>query len=171
MKFPCKQWCVLCLVTQSCPTHRNQMDCSLTGSSVHEDSTDKNTGMGCQALLQGIFPTQGSTRSPTLQVNSLPAEPPGKSKNTRVAAYPFSRGSSWPRNQTGVSCIASGFFTNWAITKTRVPSIFRSTTPSCGISTHQVTTAITKWGGQRGKVSVTTQSAGEYFYNKEIHML
>ena len=27
-------------------------------------------------------------------------------------AYPFSRGSSWPRNQTGVSCIAGGFFTN-----------------------------------------------------------
>ena len=24
------------------------------------DSPDKNTGVGCQALLQGIFPTQGS---------------------------------------------------------------------------------------------------------------
>ena len=30
-------------------------------------------------------------------------------------AFPFSRGSSWPRNQTKVSCIAGGFFTNWAI--------------------------------------------------------
>ena len=30
-------------------------------------------------------------------------------------AYPFSRGSSWPMNWTGVSCIAGGFFTNWAI--------------------------------------------------------
>ena len=30
-------------------------------------------------------------------------------------AYPFSRGSSRPRNQTGVSCIASRFFTNWAM--------------------------------------------------------
>ena len=29
-------------------------------------------------------------------------------------AYSFSRGSSRPRNQTGVSCIAGGFFTNWA---------------------------------------------------------
>ena len=27
-------------------------------------------------------------------------------------AFPFSRGSSQSRNQTGVSCIASGFFTN-----------------------------------------------------------
>ena len=30
-------------------------------------------------------------------------------------AFPFSRGSSWPRNQTRVSCIAGRFFTNWAI--------------------------------------------------------
>ena len=29
-------------------------------------------------------------------------------------AIPFSRGSSQPRNQTGVSCIAGGFFTSWA---------------------------------------------------------
>ena len=31
------------------------MDCSLQGSSVHEDSPGKNTGVGCQFLLQGIF--------------------------------------------------------------------------------------------------------------------
>ena len=30
-------------------------------------------------------------------------------------AYPFSSESSWLRNQTGVSCIAGRFFTNWAI--------------------------------------------------------
>ena len=29
-------------------------------------------------------------------------------------AYPFSRASSWPRNQTGVSCIAGRFSTSWA---------------------------------------------------------
>ena len=28
--------------------------------------------------------------------------------------FPFSRGSSQPRNQTGVSCIAGGFLTSWA---------------------------------------------------------
>ena len=32
-------------------------------------------------------------------------------------AYPFSSRSSTPRNQTRVSCIASGFFTNWPISK------------------------------------------------------
>ena len=30
-------------------------------------------------------------------------------------AFPVSMGSSQPRNQTGVSCITGGFFTNWAI--------------------------------------------------------
>ena len=30
-------------------------------------------------------------------------------------AFPFSRGSSQPRDPTQVSCIAGGFFTNWAI--------------------------------------------------------
>ena len=34
------------------------MDCSLPGSSVHGDSLGKNTGVGCLAFLQGIFPTQ-----------------------------------------------------------------------------------------------------------------
>ena len=29
------------------------------GSSVHGDSPGKGTGVGCHALLQGIFPTQG----------------------------------------------------------------------------------------------------------------
>ena len=32
-------------------------------------------------------------RSPALQADSLPSEPPGKPKNTEWVAYPFSRGS------------------------------------------------------------------------------
>ena len=47
-------------VVQLCPTLCNPMDCSPPGSSVHGDSPGKNTGVGCHALLQGIFPTQGS---------------------------------------------------------------------------------------------------------------
>ena len=35
------------------------MDYSMPDSSIHEDSPGKNTGVGCHALLQGIFPTQG----------------------------------------------------------------------------------------------------------------
>ena len=32
-------------------------------------------------------------------------------------AFPFSRVSSRPRDQTQVSCIAGGFFTSWATTE------------------------------------------------------
>ena len=34
------------------------MNYTLSGSSVHEDPPDKNTGVGCQVFLQGVFPTQ-----------------------------------------------------------------------------------------------------------------
>ena len=44
----------MCLVTQSCPTLCDPINCSPPGSSVHGDSP------GCYAFLQGIFPTQGS---------------------------------------------------------------------------------------------------------------
>ena len=47
------------LVTQSCPTLWDPMDCSLPCSSFHGDSPGKNTDVGCHALLKGIFPTQG----------------------------------------------------------------------------------------------------------------
>ena len=36
------------------------MDYSPPGSYVHGDSPGKNTRVGCHALLQAIFPTQGS---------------------------------------------------------------------------------------------------------------
>ena len=51
---------VLSLVAPSCPTLHDPMDCSPPGSFVHEDSPGKNTGVGCHALLQEIFLTQGS---------------------------------------------------------------------------------------------------------------
>ena len=51
--------------------------------------------------------------SPTLRAHSLPSKPLGKPKNTGVGSQSlFSRESSQPRNQTGVSFIAGGFFTS-----------------------------------------------------------
>ena len=44
---------------QSCPTLCDPVDCSPPGSSVHGDSPGNSTGVGCHALLQGIFQTQG----------------------------------------------------------------------------------------------------------------
>ena len=68
---------------QSCLTLCNCVDCSPPGFPVHGDSPGENTGRGCHALLQGIFPTQGSNphllRFLDWQVGSLPVVPPGKS--------------------------------------------------------------------------------------------
>ena len=67
---------------QSCPTLCHPMDCSPPGSSVHGESPGKNTAVGCQALLQGIFLTQGWNphlwRFPHWQAGSLALVPPGK---------------------------------------------------------------------------------------------
>ena len=48
-----------CWITQLCPTLCNPMGCSLPGSCAHGDSPGKNTGVGCHALLQGSFWSQG----------------------------------------------------------------------------------------------------------------
>ena len=63
----------------------------------------------------GDLPDPGTEpRSPALQIGSLPSEPPGKPKNTGVGSLSLLQGSSLPRNQTVVSCIAGGFFTSRA---------------------------------------------------------
>ena len=48
----------MCSVTQSCPPLCGPVDYSSPGSSVHVPG--KNTGVGCNVLLKGIFSTQGS---------------------------------------------------------------------------------------------------------------
>ena len=74
--------CCVYLVTQSCPTLCDPMDCSPPGSSVHGDSLGNNTGVDCHALLQGIFKTQGWNLCLLCllhwQAGSLPLAPPGK---------------------------------------------------------------------------------------------
>ena len=51
----------VCSVAELCSTLCDPMDCGPPGSSG--DSPGKNTGVGCHAFLQGIFPTQGSNSS------------------------------------------------------------------------------------------------------------
>ena len=67
---------------QSCLTLLKPVNCSPPGSPVHGDSPGKNTEVGCHALLQGIFPGQGSNlRLSHLlhwQAVSLPLAPPVK---------------------------------------------------------------------------------------------
>ena len=106
---------VLCSVSQSCSTLCDPMDCSPPGSSVHGDSPGKNTEVGCHALLQGIFPTQGS--NPGLPHCRWTLYHLSHQEILRIlewVAYPFSKGSSWSRNWTRASCITGRFFTSWA---------------------------------------------------------
>ena len=80
------------------------------------NSPGQNTRVGTLSLLQRNFPTQGLNPGLTHWgriLNQLSHK--GSPRILEWVAYPFSRGSSWPRNLTGVSCIANGFFTNGAI--------------------------------------------------------
>ena len=64
----------------------------------------------------GYIPNPGvEPRSPTLQADFFyHLSHQGSSWILEWLSYPFSRGSSHPRNLTRVSCIADGFFTSWA---------------------------------------------------------
>ena len=94
------------------------MSDSLRSHGLHSpwNSPGQNTGVGSLSLLQGIFPTHGSNpgllhwRQILYQLSHK-----GSPRILEWVACPFSSGSSWPRNQTRVSCIAGWFFTNWAM--------------------------------------------------------
>ena len=96
--------------TQSCPTL-----CDPTDYTVHGILQARILEWVAFPFSRGSSQPRDQPRSPALQADSLPAAPPGKPKNTGVGTYPISRGSFWPRNRTRVSCIAGGFFTNWAM--------------------------------------------------------
>ena len=94
------------LVTQLCLTLWDPKDCSPPGSCVHGDSPGKNTGEGCHALLQGIFPTQGSNPGlPHYRQILYHLSHPRSPGILDWVAYPFSRGSSSFRDRTCVSYI------------------------------------------------------------------
>ena len=70
------------------------------------------------------------TQSCLTLCNPMDCNPPGSFVHeifqTRILkwiAIPFSRGSSWPRDQTLVSCIAGRFFTIWANSEAHIKFI------------------------------------------------
>ena len=80
------------------------------------NSPGQNTGVGSCSLLQGIFPTQRlNSGFPHCRWILYQLSHKGSPRILEWVAYPFSSGSSQPRNWTGVFCITGGFFTNWAI--------------------------------------------------------
>ena len=77
-----------CLSAALCSLSRvqlcNCMNCSLPGPSVHGDSPGKS-GLPCPPP-EDLPNSRMDPRSPTLQADSLPSEPPGKPKNTTVGS-------------------------------------------------------------------------------------
>ena len=78
------------------------------------------------------FPSPGDlpnprieARSPALQVNSLPAEPQGKAKNTRVSSLSLFQQIFPTQELIGGSCIAGGFFNNWSTREVQLIPIVR----------------------------------------------
>ena len=82
------------------------------------NSPDQNTRVGSLSLLQGIFPTQGLNPG-LLHCGRIlyQLSHQGSPRILEWVAYAFSSGSSWPKNQIGVSCIEGRFFTSWATTE------------------------------------------------------
>ena len=105
--------CCIVKVAQSCPTL-----CNSTPWTIHSpwNSPGQNTGVGNLSLLQGIFPTQ-ELNPGLLHCGQIlyQLSHQGSPRILEWVAYPFSSGSSRPRNQTRVSCVADQFFTSWAM--------------------------------------------------------
>ena len=78
------------------------------------NSPGQNTGVDSHSLLQGIFPTQGM-KPGLLHCRQIlyHLSHQGRPGILDWVAFLFSSGSSWPRNQTRVSCFAGRFFTDW----------------------------------------------------------
>ena len=88
------------------------------------NSLGQSTRVGSLSLLQGIFPTQGLNLGlPHCRWILYQLSHKRSPRILEWVAYPFSRSSSRLRNWTGVSCIAGGFLTNWAIREACVCSV------------------------------------------------
>ena len=66
---------------------------------------------------ENILYKSRNSYSCALQVESFTSLATREVQVVEWVAFPFSSGSSWPRNQIRVSCIASRFLMNWAIRK------------------------------------------------------
>ena len=79
------------------------------------NSLGQKTEVASHSLLQAIFPTQGLNPGlPQCRQILYQLSHKGSPRILEWVAYHFSSGYSQPRNWTGVSWIAGGFFTSWA---------------------------------------------------------
>ena len=149
------------VVSDSC----DPLDCSPPGSSVHGDSPGKNTGVGCYALLQGVFPTQGWNlcllRLQHWQAGPLPLAPPGKPvyhyrfsfitkpRKRKEQCRPSAEGTS-PTGPPGRD--RSNCRTSWVLGRQREPRARRgpSTMLSAGLDCHLLETSRKTTKGKEG---------------------
>ena len=121
--FKCheSEWVLLCVYSRCHPVaghwdvhpwkwseSRSVMSDSLQPHRLYRpwNSPGQNTGVGSLSLLQGIFPTQRLNPGlPHYRRILYQLSHKGSPRILEWVACLFSRGSSWPRNQTGVSCI------------------------------------------------------------------
>ena len=84
--------CLLCCAESLCPVRLFVTSWTVARQTpLHGDSLGKNTRVDCHALLQGIFPTQGS--NPDLPHYRLILYRLGQQGSLRIlewVAYPFS---------------------------------------------------------------------------------
>ena len=131
------------------------------------NSPGQNTGMGSLSLLQGIFPSQGS--NPGLPpckwiLNQLSHQ--GSPRILEWVAYPLSSGSSQPRDQIGVSCIAGGFFTRWASREAQKYRVV-SFPFSSGSSQPRNWTRVSCMAGRFFTIWTTRKALSETMYKKK----
>ena len=94
-----------------------------------------NTGVSSLPLLRGIFPTQGS--NPGLLHRGwilYQLSHKGSPRILEWVTYPFSKGSSRPRNRTRVSCVEGRFFTNWAFREVTLGWILYCSRPEASLT-------------------------------------
>ena len=117
MVFP-KLWCK-CEKRKS-ESHSVMLD-SLWPHGLYSswNSPGQNTGVGSLSPLQGSSKPRGQTHVSYISCIGrqilYQLSHKGSPRILEWVAYPFSSVSSRPRDWTRVSCIAGGFFTNWAI--------------------------------------------------------
>ena len=95
---------------QPCLTLSDSMDCSPPDFSIHRIFQARILEWVAISFSRGIFPTQGSNSGvPHCKRILYQLSHKGSPIILEWVAYPFSRGSVWPRDRTGVSCIAGRF--------------------------------------------------------------
>ena len=105
---------------------------------------------------RGSSQPRDETQSPTLWADPLLAEPQEKPKNTEVSSLSLLRGSSQPKNRTGISCLSGRFFTNWAIRE------------ALALKRFFILSAVCTWQGWPG-FQVTSKLGSQQGWRKHLH--